>query len=220
MAKLSRSGALGGSSARADMWPERPWVETDGLEDHLVASGADPEAVSFCRTLADTGISIIDLGVDGRTLCDHAVAETDPYFAEGDVYRVQDAWLKSDAVRALATHPQIVRLLALAYGRKPVPFQTLNFQKGTQQDVHSDAIHFHSEPERFMCGVWIALEDVTQGAGPLDYLPGSHKLPVLTMQAAGVNRGHSGAGRLHQPLPAGPSLASGRRWPFRAPRRC
>ena len=121
-------------------------------------------------------------------LCDRAVAETDPFFARGDVYRVQDAWLKSDAARALAIHPRILDLLRVAYGREPFPFQTLNFQKGTQQEVHSDAIHFHSEPERFMCGVWIALEDVAEAAGPLDYLPGSHKLPVLTMQAAGVNR--------------------------------
>ncbi len=170
------------------MRPERPWIEAAGLEDHLAARGADPDGLSFCRELAATGVAIFDLGEEGRILCDRAVAETDPYFADGDVYRVQDAWLKSGAVRTLATHPKIVRLLELAYGRKPVPFQTLNFQKGTQQAVHSDAIHFHSEPERFMCGVWIALEDVTEASGPLDYLPGSHKLPVLTMQASGVDR--------------------------------
>jgi ectoine hydroxylase-related dioxygenase (phytanoyl-CoA dioxygenase family) len=39
-----------------------------------------------------------------------------------------------------------------------------------------------------MCGVWIALEDVEPGCGPLTYYPGSHKLPVLTMRGAGVNR--------------------------------
>ena len=173
---------------RGAVRPGRPWVEADGLEEHLAALGADLDTLSFCRELAETGIAIIDLGEQGRTLCARAVAETDPYFADGDVYRVQDAWLKSGAVKALATHPRIIRLLGAAYGRKPIPFQTLNFQRGTQQDVHSDAIHFHSEPERFMCGVWIALEDVTEGSGPLDYLPGSHKLPVLTMQTAGVDR--------------------------------
>jgi ectoine hydroxylase-related dioxygenase (phytanoyl-CoA dioxygenase family) len=114
------------------------------------------------------------------------VAETEPYFAAGDVYRVQDAWMRSAAVRRLATHPAILRRLELAYGRRPFAFQTLNFQRGTQQGVHSDAIHFHSAPERFMCGVWIALEDVTQGAGPLEFVPGSHRAPVLTMQDAGV----------------------------------
>ena len=38
-----------------------------------------------------------------------------------------------------------------------------------------------------MCGVWIALEDITPQSGPLAYVAGSHRLPVLTMQGAGVN---------------------------------
>jgi ectoine hydroxylase-related dioxygenase (phytanoyl-CoA dioxygenase family) len=79
-----------------------------------------------------------------------------------------------------------MEVLGAAYGRRPFAFQTLNFQRGTQQVLHSDAIHFHSAPERFMCGVWIALEDISPASGPLTYVAGSHKLPVLTMQGAGV----------------------------------
>jgi ectoine hydroxylase-related dioxygenase (phytanoyl-CoA dioxygenase family) len=30
-----------------------------------------------------------------------------------------------------------------------------------------------------MCGVWVALEDMSEGAGPLEYYPGSHKWPIL-----------------------------------------
>ena len=28
-----------------------------------------------------------------------------------------------------------------------------------------------------MCGVWVALEDITEDNGPLHYYPGSHRLP-------------------------------------------
>jgi ectoine hydroxylase-related dioxygenase (phytanoyl-CoA dioxygenase family) len=91
-------------------------------------------------------------------------------------------------VRALANSPVVSRLLSAVYGRRAFPFQTLNFQRGSQQDVHADTIHFHSEPGGFMCGVWIALEDIEPGCGPLTYYPGSHKLPVMTMRGAGVNR--------------------------------
>jgi hypothetical protein len=173
-------------SASAATLPERPWIETDALETRL--AGADPDAARFCRELAQTGLAVIDLGSDGVALADRVVAATEPYFTAGDVYRVQDAWLQKPAVKAAATHPRIVELLELAHGRRPFPFQTLNFQRGTQQDIHSDAVHFHSEPAGFMCGVWIALEDVTEASGPLAYLPGSHKLPFLSMQAAGVER--------------------------------
>ena len=30
-----------------------------------------------------------------------------------------------------------------------------------------------------MCGVWVALEDIEAGSGPLHYYAGSHKLPVF-----------------------------------------
>jgi ectoine hydroxylase-related dioxygenase (phytanoyl-CoA dioxygenase family) len=130
---------------------------------------------------------MIDLGDEARTLCDRAVAETEPSFAGGKA-RVQDAWRRCPSVRALANSPVVSRLLSAVYGRRAFPFQTLNFQRGSQQDVHTDTIHFHSEPGGFMCGVWIALEDIEPGCGPLTYYPGSHKLPVMTMRGAGVNR--------------------------------
>jgi hypothetical protein len=37
--------------------------------------------------------------------------------------------------------------------------------------LHADAVHFHAEPALFMCGVWIALEDIRPDAGPLAYVP-------------------------------------------------
>ena len=37
-----------------------------------------------------------------------------------------------------------------------------------------------------MCGVWVALEDISEQAGPLVYYPGSHKLPILVNEHLGV----------------------------------
>ena len=67
----------------------------------------------------------------------------------------------------------------MLYGRSTFPFQTLNFRVGTQQCAHSDTVHFHSIPQHFMAGVWVALEDVHPDAGPLQVYPSSHRLPVL-----------------------------------------
>ncbi|HEV2738394.1 MAG TPA: phytanoyl-CoA dioxygenase family protein, partial [Candidatus Elarobacter sp.] len=66
------------------------------------------------------------------------------------------------------------------------PFQTLNFLSGTEQRTHSDTIHFSSLPSGFMCGVWMALEDVTLRQGPLHYVPGSQLLPELDYEQLGV----------------------------------
>jgi ectoine hydroxylase-related dioxygenase (phytanoyl-CoA dioxygenase family) len=100
--------------------------------------------------------------------------------------RVQDAWRISENVRALARNPKVLELLEDLYGRRPLPFQTLNFEVGTQQATHADALHFNSMPAGYMCGVWVALEDIDMDNGPLIYYPGSHKLPELTMQKIGA----------------------------------
>jgi hypothetical protein len=99
--------------------------------------------------------------------------------------RVMDAWAFDKNVRRVATNRRIVELLSKLYGRRAFPFQTLNFPVGTQQHFHSDSAHFSSRPERYMCGVWLALEDVGPEQGPLIYYPGSHRLPVYTRENIG-----------------------------------
>jgi len=140
------------------------------------------------RSLAEEGCALIDLSADARVLrlCDQAIEEMRQWHALG-ANRVQDAWRRAPAVRALAGLPRITQALADAYCAEPFPFQTLNFLAGSQQRAHSDMIHFTQEPAHLMCGVWIALEDVQEDAGPLYYYPGSHKLPVMSLQDAGAN---------------------------------
>lgn len=99
--------------------------------------------------------------------------------------RIQDGWQTNDDIKSIATNPNIIKLLSKLYGRPAFAFQTLNFPVGTQQHIHSDAIHFSSVPERYMCGVWVALEDIHSDAGPLVYYPGSHKWPMLYNEMLG-----------------------------------
>jgi ectoine hydroxylase-related dioxygenase (phytanoyl-CoA dioxygenase family) len=100
--------------------------------------------------------------------------------------RVPDAWTVNENVRKITTNPAIINLLSELYGRRAFPFQTLNFAVGTQQHVHADLVHFCANPLRFMCGVWVALEDIREEAGPLIYYPGSHKWPVILPEDVGA----------------------------------
>ena len=178
-----REGGKG--DMRFDGEPKTPWVETEDVQAYLDAVGADEIQRRFVADLHRDGVAVIDLGPEGLALCDSVVAETEKYFV-GPVRRAQDAWRRSSAVRALSNLPVIEKMLTLAYGRRPFAFQTLNFLVGSEQHAHADAVHFHSEPQRFMCGVWFALEDVQPDAGPLFYHLGSHKRPVFGMREAGV----------------------------------
>jgi ectoine hydroxylase-related dioxygenase (phytanoyl-CoA dioxygenase family) len=189
--------------------PKTPWFEAESGE--APPTPFDAETRAFVEALRADGVAVIDLGDEARDLCDQVIRDTEPYFAAG-ASRVQDAWYRSSAIRRLAAWARMRELLAAAYGRDPFPFQTLNFQCGSQQALHADTVHFHSKPERFMCGVWIALEDVAPGSGPLIYHPGSHRLPVMTMRDAGVNRpdpGYEDYGRAYVPRFAERVAASG-----------
>jgi hypothetical protein len=107
--------------------------------------------------------------------------------------RVQDGWRDVPEIHRLACNQTVLKLLTDLYGRRAFPFQTLNFPVGTQQHFHTDSIHFSSCPERFMVGVWVALEDIDSDNGPLIYYPGSHALPIFSNEQLGVVPNYRGA---------------------------
>ena len=139
--------------------------------------------------LSRDGYTVLDLArPDFDALAERIVRDLAPRYA-GDNRRVQEAWMFQADVRALACDPKVLELLAFVYQREPIPFQTLNFDVGTEQATHSDVLHFYSDPPRYMCGVWVALEDMDARNGPLHYYPGSHKLPDYDLNVLGMARG-------------------------------
>ena len=173
-----------------------PWVESAFFARELAAraDGLTPDQRRVATDFHDQGYVAIERLIPHR-LCDAIVAEVDPMFDDPEAIhwrRVQDAWAAgASAVRELATLPAVQDLLRLLYERRPIPFQTLDFKWGTQQQGHSDSIHFSCLPARYMCGVWVALEDVDEDNGPLFYYPGSHRLPELTVYDLGFSAGTS-----------------------------
>jgi ectoine hydroxylase-related dioxygenase (phytanoyl-CoA dioxygenase family) len=157
------------------------------------------------HALDEDGYVVFDPEIEERTI-DAAIADTSGHFrtegrVEGairrarralggrrrtlshrDPARVQDAWTISENVKAIARAPRVLDVLRELYGREPLPFQTLNFKFGSQQRPHSDAWHFNSDPSGYMCGVWVALEDIGDDSGPLVYYPGSHKLAEVARE--------------------------------------
>lgn len=146
---------------------------------------ASQEERQVADDLARDGVAVIDPKVEDFQAVAQAVTSETGRRMPGPG-RLQDAWREIPGVRAMATHAHVRQLLAFAYGRRPVPFQTLNFTVGTQQKTHSDTIHFDCFPRHFMCGVWLAYEDADAGNGALHYVPGSHRLPVMALEDFGI----------------------------------
>lgn len=161
-----------------------PWVESPFFEDELKSKNLPEDKRKLVESYHRDGYVVFS-GLLPETLIDEVRKEAEqkafnPAFeitTKRDTTRVQDFWAVSEPTRQLAVHPEVLSILELLYGRQAVPFQTLNFRVGTQQRTHSDTIHFSSLPARFMCGVWVALEDITEENGPVFYCPGSHRQP-------------------------------------------
>jgi Phytanoyl-CoA dioxygenase (PhyH) len=158
-----------------------PWFESPFFERQLERSDLDEPMRELVRSFAERGYVVIELDRPDfeRTAVEIDRRLEDEFAAAGN--RVQDGWIYVPAVRDIATDETVLRTLEALYRRRPVPFQTLNFKRGTQQATHSDLVHFNSIPPRYMAGVWVALEDVRPESGPLHYYPGSQTLPVFEL---------------------------------------
>ena len=173
-----------------------PLIDSPLFKAHR-CEGAFLDQKSTADQLHQHGFAVVDLGRERiQILADRIRGDLGAQF-ELEAWReaggqnelcVQDAWRRSDAVRELALLPEIAAMLQTCWGRQPFAFQTLNFPVGGQQHLHSDAVHFHTEPPGFMCGVWVALEDIHPDSGPLEYVPGSHRLPYLQAADLGVRQ--------------------------------
>ncbi|HEX7856271.1 MAG TPA: phytanoyl-CoA dioxygenase family protein [Sphingobium sp.] len=188
-----------------DLLPGVPLVESPFFSQAVEEMDLSPLEHDIAVQLHERGYAVLDFPdpLIGERM-DRIRQRLGPYFgidfadpaaiknAAGT--RLQDAWFYDEDVRAIAANADVLALLSKLYGRQAFPFQTLNFPVGTQQAAHSDSVHFSSLPERFMCGVWLAFEDIDVDAGPLLYYPASHKWPV----ASNAMLGREGGGRQAQ----------------------
>ena len=188
--------------------PGVPLVESPFFQSIFTPEAFTEFEIAVAKDLAEKGYAVIDFPDSDLALRADAIRQAlqDRYAwaqwkADSADMRVQDAWKFDDNVRAISTNQAIIDLLTRLYGRKAWPFQSLNFPVGTQQHFHTDAVHFSSVPERFMCGVWVAFEDVGPDQGPLQYFPGSHRWPFYGNEHIGFTpSGETNDQKTYEPL--------------------
>lgn len=92
-------------------------------------------------------------------------------------HKLIDTYALSSRVRTVLMSDGIVDFLNLIFDSPAMVFQSIYFQRGSQQDIHQDTAYVRVNRPMEMVGVWIAMEDIKPGSGELEYFVGSHKVP-------------------------------------------
>jgi ectoine hydroxylase-related dioxygenase (phytanoyl-CoA dioxygenase family) len=174
-----------------------PWTESPFFYDLLESSNLTDEERQMAIKFHEKGYLIIDLELTDEYLSGvindmygaikrDSVKLQAEFYTYSDSPRIFEEWRNSDNIKDLCLHPKLIKTLEFLYNKEAFPFSTINFIKGSNQPLHSDAIHFHTIPQLWMSGVWVALEDTTTENGTLNIVPGSHKWGIYDYQSLGL----------------------------------
>lgn len=135
--------------------------------------------------------------------CAAIVSEADRFYAERGVMpdraeRTMNFHQESPAARRVLRDPALAGMLSSLLGARAQFLQSIYFNRGSQQQSHTDYMYMGTDPALQLCGIWLACEDVTPEAGPLFYYPGSHRLPSETVEERYARRMPSLAAEIQQ----------------------
>lgn len=208
-----------------------PWLDRPDAHD-LVTERLDSDQITsdqanHCRKWIDDGYLILeDFFTDDRL--DQAWALYEEALEAAIVTPMADIsgpdelpgrtlnpHFRLSAMEELLYDADMVAVVELLMGASPLPFQTISGHRASQQPLHSDTIHMTTYPSGFLVANWIAFEDIDAGSGPLAYLPGTHRLPVISASEAGITTeefdeiGDAAYRAKYEPLIADVAAASG-----------
>ncbi|HEV3204976.1 MAG TPA: phytanoyl-CoA dioxygenase family protein [Gemmataceae bacterium] len=147
---------------------------------------AKPEYRQYRQNFLRDGFLRLPRFFDG-TVCDRITQEASAFYGRRGVAaekadRTMNFHQESPAAQNVLKDPRLMEILGVLLSAPPVFFQSIYFNRGSEQNAHSDYIYLSTNPDFHLCGVWTACEDIAEEAGPLIYYPGSHRLPMQNVK--------------------------------------
>jgi len=176
----------------------RPWYDEPDCHaqlDRLLETNRVPAELEGCfRQFLDEGWFEIENHLDEQLIdrlnaaMDHAAQTGDSGFTPGSSQRLQRMHVKYDSFWDVTTYQKTQFVIDTLMQTPSTACQVIGFINGTQQAPHQDAIHLSVFPQGYMCGAWVALEDVQPDSGELVIYPGSHRWNLIMMKDAGIEK--------------------------------
>ncbi len=174
---------------------EPPWLDKQSLaqiaEDNEHFKRLPETIQESIRNWSEDGYAIIP-SLFNNTEVDQINDEIERLLERGTIQwqynnrKLMFAYRYSQTIRSILSKKELPQTLQFLLGKPVDLFSSINFYKGSEQLPHSDSIHMSTHPEGYLIAIWIALEDIEEGSGPLTYYPGSHKLPYVHSEDIGA----------------------------------
>ena len=157
---------------------------------NIILSIKKKKYLEYAKKYNKDGYVVIDLKISKKdlekTIQDiSALANAEDVKKNPKIYhynknpRIVEGYKKFKSIKNLCKNKKIIDLLKYFYEKTPVPINSINFIRGTDQPLHSDYIHFSSMPHKYLCAAWIALEKTDDKNGAIVVVPGSHKFNLI-----------------------------------------
>jgi hypothetical protein len=198
---LQESGAeaIEGRIIDSTMFPydngtARAWFNADFDDDIPMSLEPAANAEMAQRHLLRWGFCVLHEQLPRRIVEDFkqelsaAIDRCDLAYKAGSSDRIHGAHEKLPAARAVWLYPPVLQFLEDYFKDTPCACQTLTYVNGSEQNAHQDSIHLTPYPNGFMCGVWVALEDVQENSGELFVYPGSHRSGSVRATPLGLGK--------------------------------
>jgi hypothetical protein len=177
----------------AAAWFDRP--DAQAHIDRLLAAGdvTQTEADALRRFVTD-GFMVLEGLLDDELVdavnleIDDAIERRYQNYEYGTSQRIEHLHLHYPNMRKLWLDRRHLRFADLVYSGRARPCQTLTYVFGSQQDAHQDTVHLTPFPAGYMCGTWIALQDISENSGELIVYPGSHREPRIYLRGPGCEK--------------------------------
>ncbi len=190
------------------LWTDRRDAEQE-IERRAREGRISAPLAERLRFWVSNGYVVLEQAVDGA-VCDQLRADLETAFRQGDErllfhspagadYRPLSAGLDTERARVVDVYvyyesalralfsPAIVEFLSAVFDDRVLLFQSLTFERGSQQPLHQDTAFVVVDAPLELAASWIALEDIEPGSGELTYLEGSHRLPEYLFSGAFKN---------------------------------
>jgi len=110
-----------------------------------------------------------------------------PEGSRGEVYKLNNLFARRTEIRQVALAPKLRKVLSQLLDGEPLICNSLNFERGSQQDFHIDTWYMPPPVDGKLVAASIAIDEVDGDNGPMAYYPGSHRIPAYRFSTGRLN---------------------------------